>query len=196
MTLGRLKVVMIGVVLLTAGCEAIGNPFESIGQKPPAPDEFAVIERKPLRLPPSLSLPKPRLGERSAVEPDPNADAVAALLGAGAAASVSGGGAVPPPAQPEPVITPVVLAPGPGEQSLLAAAGAAGNNSDVRAQLDAENTEIDETQPYEPPSVFDLLSEGEAPPADALDADAEARRLQAEGIVTPINPWAQVPDDS
>ncbi|MFK7942307.1 MAG: DUF3035 domain-containing protein [Paracoccaceae bacterium] len=157
-----------------AGCETIGNPIDAINGDRKAPDEFQVLARKPLKMPGTLDLPEPRLGEVSPLEPDPTTDAVIALLGvpsAFPAASAS-----------------------PGEAALLSAANASASNRETALRLEQSERDLEASQPYETPSIFDLFGEGEDVPEDALIPDAEARRLQTEGVaVTPVDPNA-VPD--
>jgi hypothetical protein len=163
-----------GVVAL-GGCETLGNPFDVIAGKRNSPDEFQVLARKPLRMPGSLDLPEPRLGERSPLEPDPNTDAVIALLGA-----------------------PVTLATAPssGEQGLLNAANAASSQTEIRQQLDQDLETADDNEPYEAPSIFELFSTSEEAPKDAINPNAEARRLQAEGVsAAPIDPSDRPQED-
>jgi Protein of unknown function (DUF3035) len=159
------------------GCDRIGNPFVVLGSKPPAPDEFQVLARKPLRMPASVALPEPRPGTPSPLEPDPNRDAVVALLGRDAA---------PPGAGPN-------TGPGAGtsrgEQALLSAADVAAGNPEIRGTLAEERDGTGRNEPYEPPSIFELLGAYEAPPEDVIDAGEEARRLQREGVAAaPIDP--------
>lgn len=46
------------------------------------PDEFAILPTRPLQMPPDLAaLPPPTPGERNLVDPDPQAEAIAALGG-------------------------------------------------------------------------------------------------------------------
>ena len=163
-------IVMTGTVLGLSGCETIGNPFDVLSGKKQSPDEFQVLARKPLRMPGSLALPEPRLGEVSPLEPDPNTDAVIALLGAPIQRASTGTSA--------------------GEQQLLGAANTAANQSEIRTLLEQDEQTIDENKPYEPPSIFELLSpSGETKPENVIDPAAEARRLQTEGVsAAPIDP--------
>ena len=99
--MGKTMRLWLGVALIAgmAGCETIGNPIDVINGDRPTPDEFQVLARKPLKMPGTLDLPEPRLGEVSPLEPDPTTDAVVALLGVPTAT-----------ASPQ---------PSPGEQALL-----------------------------------------------------------------------------
>lgn len=157
----------VAALVAFGGCDRIGNPFVVLGSKPPAPDEFQVITRKPLIMPPTAALPEPRLGAPSPLDPTPNRDAELALLGTDVG---------PPP-----------VGTSQGEQALLAAADVAASNPEIRQTLALE--EVDSNEPYEPPTIFELLGTADEPPEDAIDAAAEARRLQAEGVAAaPIDP--------
>lgn len=157
------------LLVALAGCERIGNPFVVLGSKPPAPDEFQVIQRKPLQMPLTDALPVPEPGAPSPLEPDPNRDAVLALLGVDV---------LPPPAGTSP-----------GEQALLSAADVAASNPQIRQTLALDESARASNEPYEPPSIFELLGTAEAPPEDVIDAAAESRRLQSEGVAAaPIDP--------
>lgn len=161
----------IAVSLLSlAACDTLGNPFVVLGRKAPSPDEFQVVSRKPLTMPSTVALPEPRLGERSPLDPNPSSDAIAALLGPTSASTIPSGSA--------------------GEAALLAAANAQANDGDIRTKVEADRASADENKPYEAPSLFDLLGDDDKTDyPDALDADAEARRLQTEGVAAaPINP--------
>ena len=57
------QVVAVAALVALAGCEKVGNPFVVLSSKPPAPDEFQVIARKPLVMPPTDALPEPRPGD-------------------------------------------------------------------------------------------------------------------------------------
>lgn len=166
------QVAAAAVLLALPGCDSIGNPFVVLGSKPPAPDEFQVLARKPLRMPPSAALPEPRPGEPSPLEPDPNRDAVVALLGTDVGP--------PPPSGP---------GRSQGEAALLSAADASASNTEIRQTLALESQEGYSNEPYEPPSIFELFGVYEAPPEDVIDAAAESRRLQSEGVAAaPIDP--------
>jgi hypothetical protein len=157
----------VAALLALVGCDRIGNPLQVLSSKPPAPDEFQVITRKPLMMPATVALPEPRPGAPSPLEPDPNREAELALLGTAAA--------------------PVATGTSRGEQALLSAADVAASNPDIRQTLAAD--EDGRNEPYEPPTIFELFGTAEAPVEDAIDPAAEARRLQAEGVAAaPIDP--------
>ncbi|MEM0988986.1 MAG: DUF3035 domain-containing protein [Pseudomonadota bacterium] len=164
---------LIGATLFAAGCDTLGSPLDIVSGRRDAPDEFLVVARKPLKMPGSLSLPEPRLGEQSPLEPDARGAAVVALLGAPTvAASTTGASA--------------------GERALLDAANASAQTA-PGLQEDLQQTEqrLEDAQPYEAPLLVDLLS-GESEEEgvdDAIDASLEARRLQTQGVSSaPIDP--------
>lgn len=169
---------MLVAATLVAGCDTLGNPFEVLGAKRATPDEFLVIARAPLQMPATRSLPTPRLGEVSRLDPTPERDAVAALLGPGAVVPASGTSA--------------------GERELLAAANAASADSAIRSQLEVDAVEGDPNKPYEAPSIFALvLGDGDTvEPTELLEPKSEARRLQTEGVAAaPIDPTDAVAPD-
>ncbi|MGF1445704.1 MAG: DUF3035 domain-containing protein [Pikeienuella sp.] len=161
-----------------AGCEAIGNPIEVMRGDRPTPDEFAVITRGELMMPPGLdtsSLPEPSPGLRSPLEPDPQAEAIAALTGREVAAS-----------------TPRGVAVSRGEAALLAAANASAASPEIRAEIARENEALAEAQPYEPPTIFELFSGGgpDVDPDELIDPVAESQRLQEAGVPAPVDQGA------
>ncbi|MEM9145204.1 MAG: DUF3035 domain-containing protein [Pseudomonadota bacterium] len=166
--------VLLPALAALVACDTIGNPIDAMTSKRPSPDEFQVIARKELRRPPGLgssTLPEPNPGAPSPLDPDPRGDAVAALTGQRVAASAPRASAVSR-----------------GEEALLAAADAQAANPEIRDQIIAENAEIAENKPYEPPTIFELLSGGpDYDPEDVVDPVAESRRLQESGVATPVD---------
>ena len=161
------------MVPMIAACDSLSGPFDAITARPPAPDEFAVLSRKPLKMPGSVALPEPRLGERSALEPDPETDAIVALLGRSAVTRVQTASQ--------------------GEAALLSAANAASEQIEIRQILEAETLAAEENKPYEVPSLFDFFDdEGNKVDKETLINPAvESRRLQAEGVAAaPVDPAA------
>lgn len=165
---------LIATTALAAGCDRVGNPFEALGRQAPPPDEFAVMERKPLIMPPSLGLPEPRPGAPSPLDPDPNRDAAVALLGSD--------------------VRPVSREVTAGEVALLESADAAAASNDIRVQLTLDDRK--DNQPYEPPSIFEVLGMSDPSPTDdteRLQPVTESQRLQREGIAAPNDPLAEPP---
>ncbi|MEM6676399.1 MAG: DUF3035 domain-containing protein [Pseudomonadota bacterium] len=187
-TAGRMATA-IAMGALLAGCDTLGNPLDVMSDKKPTPDEFKVVARAPLVVPPEARtrtsdlalLPAPRPGATSPREPDPNRAAAEALLGPGATTQ------------------PVSAGPSAGETVLLGAA-TAGANAQIRNQLDADAVAAAEAEaagPYEPPTVLELIGLGDdedtPEPGTVVDPIAESQRLQRQGIASPNDPTA-LPD--
>ena len=165
---------ILAAAMTVASCDTIGNPLEVIGGKRSSPDEFAVLARKPLQMPRTTSLPEPRLGERSALEPDPEADAVTALMGGPVSQSNEPASA--------------------GEAALLSAANASQEQSEIRNVLALDEQSSESGGEYTPPSVFELFSDDgpSVPQGELIDPTAESQRLQVEGVApTPVDPRAE-----
>ena len=161
---------LIAVTALTAGCERIGNPLQALGQGVPPPDEFAVIKRRPLAMPPRLGLPEPRPGMPSPLDPQPRQEAAIALLGTPAPAGGTAAG------------QPITAA----EAALLRSADAATASNEVRAALSRDSVD----RPYEPPTIFELfgMADSSIDEAERLAPADEAERLQRSGVPAPIDP--------
>lgn len=155
------------VTALLAGCDRVGSPLDVLTGGAP-PDEFRVTTRKPLNMPGSTALPEPRLGERSPLELDPYADARTALTGTSASRSGAGSS---------------------GESALVAAASASaakGESGDVLAKTEADLTR---NNPYEAPTVLELLNLDGEKAEDVLDPNSESRRLRTTGVApAPVDP--------
>ncbi|MBM3502796.1 MAG: DUF3035 domain-containing protein [Alphaproteobacteria bacterium] len=109
----RMTTVVTFVIVGLAACSGVR---QQLGLEPTAPDEFAVVRKAPLTLPPDFNLRPPRPGAPRPQELDPRQQAQAALGGGGgrpaAAANASS-----------------------GETALLRQAGAGRANSSIRDQL-------------------------------------------------------------
>jgi Protein of unknown function (DUF3035) len=172
---------LVASLLAVAGCGNIGNPIKAITGQIAPPDEFLVIARKPLEMPTGGALPAPTPGTPSPLDPNPQSEAIAALLGSS--------GARPAPA----------TAPSAGEKVLLASANASAASNEIRVQLETDKVTAAANKPYEPPSLGELLSGSSAKKVDltnAIDPIAESQRLQREGLLTPSDPQAaaEVPE--
>jgi hypothetical protein len=168
--MGLLKLVCVaGLVCALAACSG-SNFRRSVGLSAPPPDEFLVVSRRPLEAPPVPgALPRPQLGAPSRVEPNPEADAQAALLGDTAAAAQDG--------------------PSRSEEALLAATGA-------NAVEPIDRSQIPEAAPaservYGLDSFFGIeIDQNPGGDEDALASREEAERLRREGLRTPTPPPA------
>ena len=147
--------VFVSVVLPLMGCE---GTKEQLGLNRQAPDEFAVVKRAPLSLPPDYALRPPAPGAPRPQEQAASQQAKAAVLGGVAVSSGSVSDA---------------------ERTLLQLAGAEDADPAIRRKVDAETaTRVDKNKPV----VKKLLSIGDDEvPARVVDPVKEAERLQEGG---------------
>ena len=141
--------------LALSACEATK---EDLGLTRKSPDEFAVVKRAPLAMPPDYSLRPPRPGAPRPQEARSEDAARGVIFGDAAASSNT--------------------APATGESILLQQAGAQNVPADIRARVDYETSVL---EPKEVPVAEKLLGWGgrdKPPPATVVDAKAEAERLQ------------------
>jgi len=135
------------------------------------PDEFSILPAKPLELPQDLTaLPDPTPGAGNLTDPDPRADAIAALGG-----SVTKAGGVPA-----------------GDAGLAAYAGRNGVSADIRTTLATEDLEFrkrNNARLLE--RVFDLNVYFRAYERQSLDQHAELARWRRAGARTPSAPPPQ-----
>ena len=165
----RLLLVVVACLVL-AGCNSVS---QSLGLDPLSPDEFNVVAKAPLTLPPDFTLRPPVPGAPRPQEVDPQRLAQAALFNPGA------GGIVAPAVATENRTT--------GEIALLGNAGAVDPDPGIRALVDLENAQ--------------LLNQGEGflgqilfwqqPKPDVIDPVAEAERLRTAGGVAVPGPTAR-----
>ncbi len=143
---------------------------EQIGVITPAPDEFLIIARAPIEVPQDLSaLPRPQPGAPSRLMPNPFVEAHETLF-----------------RTPAPVEGPAT--PGAGEAALLGAAGASGDNSAIRAALDAEEEPRNDRR-FGLTSVFGMPIPSNLGENDAYVVGVEENeRLRLQGLPTPAAP--------
>ena len=127
-----------------------------------APDEFAVVTRAPLKLPPDYGLRPPSPGVARPQEQEVKDSARQILLQAGADGSADGA------ANGDRLSR--------GEAALLTKAGASKTNSSIRAKVNRESSILAEND-------GDFISrimfwQEREPPGLSLDATAESRRLR------------------
>ena len=137
-----------------AACNSLSD---SIGLNPRAPDEFTVVAQAPLTMPPNFALRPPVPGAPRPQTLDVQQQAQATLLGAAPA----GGGARTP-----------------GEEALLANAGADQAEPGIRALVDLENAQL---LALNQGFLQQLLAFQR--PSTVINPVEEAERLRAEGAV-------------
>lgn len=162
-TTSRIACVAGAVVALTA-CSSIKD---DLGLTKNAPDEFAVVTKAPLVMPPDYQLRPPQPGAPAAREASASDQARQALLGTSAAPTT------------------------PAQDDLLAKAGANQADPDIRAKVAGENRELsNKTQTFS-----DQLLYGQAGAPAAATAAAPAATQQASVAVDPATgePMAAAP---
>lgn len=171
--------------LLLSACDRVK---EEVGLTRREPDEFAVIKRAPLEIPPDLvALPIPQPGAPRPQEPSAQAVAENALFGDDImeTATVDSGSelqpVIPKRVPPAGTATTTQAAPTQGEAVLLQTTGAAETKADIRKKVDEEAEDFS----YEEQAVIDkLLDRKRDASGSVIDPEAEAKRLQkvqAEG---------------
>ncbi|HWX47669.1 MAG TPA: DUF3035 domain-containing protein [Roseomonas sp.] len=146
----------LGSALLLAGCGS--DTARTLGFTRSAPDEFSVVTRAPLSLPPVLGeLPPPRPGTPRPQELR-GREAGEATVAPGAAFGVGASSA-----------------PSAGEAALLAQAGG-GVPPDIRQRVDEESLHLEQADR----SLVDRLMfwREQPPPGTVLDPEREAQRLR------------------
>lgn len=159
-------VVMLAASLL-AGCSG-DSIREALGYNKNAPDEFAIVTKAPLIVPPDFALRPPQPGVKRA-QTSPQRAAETALFGSESTGSISGGQIV------------AAGLPSEGEQILLANAGAGNANPQIRSVVNAESRTLEEKSKS---FVDDVLFWQEQTPPDAhiVDATAEMQRLRENDV--------------
>lgn len=150
----RHKAILLLSCLLLAGC---GSAKEQLGLNRKSPDEFAVVKRAPLAMPPDYSLRPPRPGAPRPQEQATEDEARGVVFGG---------------ARPE-----QKTSAGIGESVLLQKTGGAQADPAIREKVDRETAQM---APAAKPVAKRLFGIGknEPPPASVVDPKAEAERLK------------------
>ena len=149
------------VLLTAAGCSGMQK---QLGLTSDPPDEFRVVSRAPLAIPPEFTLRPPRPGLTRPQEGTATQQARTAVFRATNDGPQTLDEAFPADGRTT------------GERALLMAAGANQADPDIRRIIETESRNPDEADGY----FYDVLVfwRDEVPPGDIIDADAEARRLR------------------
>jgi Protein of unknown function (DUF3035) len=151
------RAAMLGsVLLLVAGCDTTVQ--ESLGLSRRSPDEFQVVRRAPLIIPPDSTLRPPQPGSVSTVQPDPSREARSILTGD---ETPSVGGTLSP-----------------GEQALLQASPVAAE-PDIRNRIVAENGELAQLDRRTFLYILSFQQKQFEPQDEVLNPSAEAARLRS-----------------
>jgi hypothetical protein len=147
-----------GAALSLIGCESIR---EAAGVTKEPPDEFAVVTKAPLVIPPDFNLRPPKPGAAPTNQISPTETAQAALF------------------SDDPTQTAAAL-PGsfsPEERDVLVKSGGINADPSIRIQIASDNKKMEATNDsFTDELLFDSPDPYKGTP---LDADAEARRLDA-----------------
>ncbi len=151
--------IAIGALMVgSAGFSGCSQTREALGLEKQAPDEFQVLARAPLSLPPNYTLRPPQPGAARPQELSARDQAAAAIF-----ANTEGG------------VVAVEGASG-GESALLQNAGAAGVDPNIRQLVDTETKEdMEQDEQFIDRLVF---WRDPAPAGTVIDPLAETRRLQ------------------
>ncbi|HEY4124139.1 MAG TPA: DUF3035 domain-containing protein [Rhizomicrobium sp.] len=139
-----------------SGCDSIRS---AAGMTKSAPDEFAVVTKAPLIMPPDFNLRPPRPGAAPLNQTLPTQAAQASLFSSDPAA----------------VATTITGNYSQSEKLLLANAGAAATNPTIRQQIAADNANLEASDP----GFTDRVLFGQTPDKSGVgvNADAEAERM-------------------
>jgi hypothetical protein len=177
----RPMIALLGVGLLAlAGC-ARGTVQEALGMGKRVPDEFAVVQRAPLVIPPDFDLRPPRPGDPRPQIGTPSDQARAALVGQPPTPPVNGMAVDAQPAQPalsaaQPVPAAAVPVPSAGQQALLTQAERGGVDPQIRTRIAEENESLAQVEQ----ALFTRVMNWRQPNTlgATVDAPAEAERLR------------------
>jgi hypothetical protein len=156
----RFTIVTIAIAAVSlGGCDSLRR---AAGVDKSPPDEFSVISRAPLELPPDYTLRPPRIGALRAQEVAPTDQARQTIF---RAADKNATGAV---------ATGNLSA---GEAAILKQAGATSAPSDIRKTVNQETTRLSEPDRSFIDSL--LFWKSEPVPGEIVDPQKEAQRLQS-----------------
>ncbi len=161
----------VGVTTALSGCTDIRR---ALGYEKVIPDEFAVVSRAPLAIPPDYSLRPPQPGAAPTQDVAVQDRAKEAIFRAG---------------PPQATLPPAAADRSAGEGAFLAAAGAPKADPNIRQHV-ADDTAL---TPENQQGFVDklLFWKKSAPPDDVIDPNKEADRIkQAQAAGTPVAPDA------
>jgi hypothetical protein len=165
----------VGLPLATGGCS---NIKETLGLSKQSPDEFKVVSRAPLSMPPDYNLKPPTPGAPRPQEGTPRDQAAAAVF----QYSNSGQTAALQPDQIPPIGEGEAdTAQSSGESALLQSAGASGVDPNIRALVDTETAEDEANSKTLADSL--IFWRDPEPYGEVVDPQAEQKRIE-ENVAT------------
>ena len=164
----------IGTLFMLSACGR-GTVQDALGMGKRSPDEFAVVSRAPLIMPPDYGLRPPGAGESRPGVDTPSEQARARLVSQAPQPSDGAGQEVLAAAFDQPSAT-----ESPGEQALVAQASRVPSDPDIRRKIAAENQQLAEVEQ----SLFTRLIEWRSPSTlgATIDPAAETQRLRTNRV--------------
>lgn len=156
----------VGLPLATGGCS---NIKETLGLSKQSPDEFKVVSRAPLSMPPDYNLRPPTPGAPRPQEGTPRDQAQQAVLGIAP-------DAIPPIGEGE-----ADTAQSSGESALLQSAGASGVDPNIRQLVDTETAEDEANSKTLADSL--IFWRDPEPYGEVVNPQAEQKRIE-ENVAT------------
>lgn len=154
--MNRFALLTVCVSLLSLA--ACSNAKEQLGIAKKAPDEFAVVKRAPLAMPPDYNLRPPRPGAPRPQEATTAEEAKQAVIGAETQTS-----------------TPL---PSTSEGLLLHKAGAHAADPDIRHKVDSETATLHDRNKPVAEKLLGLGGDADVESATVVDAPKEAERIR------------------
>ena len=145
-------------VFCVLGLAACSSTKNQLGLNKQVPDEFKVVKRAPLDLPPDYSLRPPRPGAPRPQEAETSDAAAQTVFGE--------------------VSTNEASAPTSGEAALLGRAGTAEADPNIRRRVDNESQALFDRNKPVAEKLFGIGGDKNAASATVVDAKAEAERLE------------------
>ncbi len=150
-------------ILLVAGIAvaSCSNASRTLGLDPEPPDEFTVVSKAPLTIPPDFNLRPPQPGAPRPQELDPTSRAQAALVGDGPRSGGPTGATA-------------------GEAALLQVARADEANPEIRRVLNEETTQLAERDAGFVDRVLSRVRPQQGDDGETINAAEEERRLRQQ----------------
>lgn len=144
------------IAILAVSVTGCASASKTLGLSKSAPNEFNILTKAPLIVPPEYNLRPPRVGESSAQDNYSQQAARQALIGDIDDAE-----------------------PSQGEIMLLAKAGAPRSDEEIRMKIDGENSVERKTESFANRVMFWENGQGHSDAGVPLDPEAEAARLKS-----------------
>lgn len=158
------SITVLSIGILGLGLNACSSAKDQLGLNKTVPDEFAVVKRAPLAMPPSYNLEPPRPGAPRPQEQAPSVTAAKAVFGAETMQAKQSADQTA------------------ADAALLQKAGAEQSAPDIRRIVDSETSQVDEKSK---PVVDRILGWGgvsRSADAEVIDPKEEAERLKNTSV--------------